>query len=229
MRAARLMTCCLLLFSCAFAQRLPLVAPPDQEGPSDSPLIRALVKGDKALARQLVEVGEPLNRKDRWGSTPLVVAISMHHSDFAEFLVQKGADVNLTAGGEESPLKVAAGSCDLRVARLLLEQGAKVNYGDQHGVTPLSSAAGACKDRDLIKLLITSGAEINTRYKYGTTPLMAASSNRNLPAVQELLRAGADVTARNDKGETAEDQACRRGGEDYSRICTLLRKAKREK
>jgi len=182
-----------------------------------------LVKRDQSRARKLLDAGASPNGKDRFGVTPLGEAIAGQLSAFAELLVEKGADVNLIADDKgSSPLMLAAWYCDLQTARLLLNHGAKTDHKDQDGDTPLSSAADACKNGEMIKLLLSFKAQPDTKNVYGTTPLMAAASSQNVPAVRELLQAGADVTAKNNRGETAAQKACGRGAKAYGEICALL-------
>jgi len=200
-------------------------APADQEGPSDSPLIRALEQRDLAHIRELLQSGASANQKDRFGMTPLAVAISLHNSDFAELLVLKGADVELTADNGASPLMTAAWYCDLGTARILLEHGAKVNHSDRDGETALGSAADACRSADMIKLLVASRAQVNAKTNRARTPLIIAAFNGNESAVRELVQAGADPNAKDARGDTAESSACERQvgrTENQDRICTLL-------
>lgn len=59
----------------------------------------------------------------------------------------------------------------------------------------------------LIKRLIQSGVDVNARARkrdrWNTTPIMVAATFDFLDAVSELLEAGADVSAEDDKGHTA--------------------------
>lgn len=201
--------------------------PADQEGPSDSALIRALVTRNEHYARQLLDSGASPNQKDRFGATPLAVTILLHNSDFAEVLIQKGADVNLVEDHKgTSPLMTAARYCDMKTAKLLLERGAVVNHRDENGETALGSAADACKDGDMLKLLIAHGAQINVKTDLGRTPLIEASFNGNEPAVRELVQAGADLNIKDNDGATAQSSACGRliGREQsHDKICAFLR------
>ena len=197
----------LFAWSGAIAQKTPDGPATDDEGSSDSPLIRAIVEGNETRARQLVEGGASPNQKDRFGGTPLGVAVTTQHSDLAEFLVKRGADVNLTEARSESPLMAAASVCDVRMARFLLEHGARADHKDDGGGTPLSIAAHTCQDGDMVRLLVAYQGKVSSSDTFGNTPLTVAAFNGNEPVTRELIRAGADLSAKNREGKTAEDIA----------------------
>jgi ankyrin repeat protein len=186
-----------LLGSGALAQKVIPAIPPDDEGPSDSPLIDALARRDQVRAQKLLDAGASPNGKDRFGSTPLGTAIALHLPDLAALLVARGADVNLSEGGDTSPLMAAAWYCDLRVAKFLLEHGAIVGHVSQDGDTALESAAEHCENGEMVKLLVVFGSHVNATDKLGDTPLIHAAFNGNEAAVRELVRAGADLTVKN--------------------------------
>ena len=82
-----------------------------------------------------------------------------------------------------------------------LKNGAKFNVtDDETGETPLHRAATSNKNPESIKFLIEQGIDVNASKMetYGAsnadydTPLSLAIRNRNIEAVKELLKAGAD-------------------------------------
>ena len=84
-------------------------------------------------------------------------------------------------------------------------------------------ASQACRDGQMVKLLLEAGANPNAKSKTNFTALMCASGN---PLnVEELLKAGADPTVKNDYGDTAESDNCDRGEAGHAQACSLIREA----
>ncbi len=81
-----------------------------------------------------------------------------------------------------------------------LNDGAKFNVENEDGETPLHRAASSNKNPDAIKFLIEQGLDVNAvlTEEYGAgnanidTPLSCAVRNKNIAAIKELLKAGAD-------------------------------------
>ena len=120
-----------------------------------------------------------------------------------------------------TPLHHAARAApDPAVIGILLQAGADVNGADFGGLTPLHHAARWNVNRDILAALVEAGADVTARDSHDNTPLHAAWTNPvdlpwpwqdariNPAAVEELLRAGADPLARNDRGEPADPTHC---------------------
>jgi ankyrin repeat protein len=75
---------------------------------------------------------------------------------------------------------------------------------------------------ELAQLLIDHGAQVNAKTTYLATPLMTACRDRNTPMVKLLLANKADVTIKDENGETALDHAKRADAQD---IVALLQQA----
>jgi uncharacterized protein len=199
------------------------------EGPSDSPLIQAIWMRNVPRAREIVASGVNLDTLDRYGCAPLAESISRGLSDFAEELVSAGADPNYAEGDGTTPLMQAGWNCDTRMAKLLLQHGAALEAVNRDGETALTMSAQACRKAETTEFLIASGANVNVRNKLGYTPLMLAADQGSVMVVKALLRAGADIHAKNGEGETARSLACNRevGREKgHDQACAILRRAK---
>jgi ankyrin repeat protein len=120
-------------------------------------------------------------------------------------------------------LMVAAWGCKMEVAKTLLSGGALVNAANTKGETALMYASQTCRDGQMVKMLLEAGANPNAKGEKNFTALMGASGNP-LNA-EELLRAGADPTVKNEYGNTAESDNCDRGDADHSQVCSLIRDA----
>lgn len=172
------------------------------------------------IAVFLLEKGANPNKWDWWGRTPLYSAVDLNTIPFggrpdrpsldkttsleliAMLLDQganpnarlklfppyralgpdRGADMMLTI--DTTPLLRAAKAGDAPAVRLLLERGANPHLPNLTGITPLMAAAGVGSN------------EIDTRGKF-KTPQQAVE------CIELLVKAGADVNARDEKGQTA--------------------------
>jgi ankyrin repeat protein len=101
----------------------------------------------------------------------------------------------------------AAIAADLELVKLLLEHGADPSIISRDGETMLSAAAGLAfihgyhrgkspdERLEVVKLFVTLGNDVNFADDYGITPLMAAANIGNVPVIQYLIDAGADLSA----------------------------------
>ncbi len=136
-------------------------------------------------------------------------------------LLDAGADVNvvvnntprsrLRAGTPRivfaTALMRAAFSGDLELSKLLLSHGADPHAVSSDGESMLEAAAGVARitgyhaerpdsERlELVKLLVELGEDVNWADNYGITPLMAAANRGDIPLIQFLVDAGADLGA----------------------------------
>jgi ankyrin repeat protein len=184
-----------------------------------SPTITAIVNAHYDVAQYLVERGADVNLADQFGRTALWAAVDMHtlpHStrpdtpepetvnstDLLKTILAHDADPNvqlvthppyrsmgdrgsdniLTIGA--SALLRAAKAGDFAAIRMLLDKGADPNLATKPGVTPLMAAAGlGSRDSD-------------TRGRYKT-------EQDAIESARMLIAAGADVNAKEEKGQTA--------------------------
>jgi ankyrin repeat protein len=110
-------------------------------------------------------------------------------------------------------LHLAAAFADEPTVQLLLDAGADVK---QISETPMRNQAlhavlALSKDAAVTRLLIERGADVNAAQTAGYRPLHQAAVTGREDLVRILLDAGADRTARCDRGKTPAEYARERG------------------
>jgi ankyrin repeat protein len=185
-------------------------------------LVAAQQDGSEAVVKMLLAKGADINCRDKaQGLTPLLAAAFADNGAVAKLLIARGADVNVADNAKFSALINAAGNGNLELVQLLLAKGANVNAVSgkdfektKNGVlelgnfTPLLFAT-TYGPAPLVRALLDAKADVNATDVRGMTPLIYAvtSEHSNPQIVQMLLAAGADRSAKTNKGETVDDWA----------------------
>jgi uncharacterized protein len=202
---------------------------PDPDGVT--PLIMAVTNFHFDVGAYMVAKKANVNTWDWWGRTPLWAAVDLNtipHGGrpdrpslddttgvkMIEILLDaganpnaqlklfppyravgpdRGADLMLTMGA--TPLLRAAKAADVEAIRLLLAHGADPNLPNIQGITPVMAAAGLGSN------------EIDTRGRFKTQPDQIAS-------IDLLVKAGADINAHDNRGQTALHGAALFGYDD---------------
>jgi ankyrin repeat protein len=111
----------------------------------------------------------------------------------------------------------AAFAADLELVKLLLAHGADPKVISRDGETMVSAASGLAfihgyhrgkppEERlQVVKLFVELGNDVNQADDYGITPLMAAGNYGDVPIIQYLIDAGADLSA-HDLGKKNDGQ-----------------------
>ena len=169
---------------------------------------------DPEKARLLIERGADVNARSVQGQTPLMSAsLRPGNSSVVALLLAKGAEVDARAGGRDlTSLGMAASTGDAELVRLLLEKGANPNAADRGGATPIIYAAHGYGEA--ARLLIQRGVDVSaSTTTAGTqrngpinrtqlTALHEAAAFGPISLVRDLLKAGANVHARDSRSLT---------------------------
>jgi|GEM_PF-546842 len=120
---------------------------------------------------------------------------------------------------------------DVAAAKALFEQGAEANAQDAQGKTGLHLAVAAKdysgygdKGREMLALFLNRKLPIDSRDKSGATALhdaMFDDSYSSKYKIEDLVKFGADVNARDDAGQTPLHYAAARGNKNDGLKCLL--------
>lgn len=98
------------------------------------------------------------------------------------------------------------------VTAILRNSDCDVNEHDEDGNTPVMHAAGLPKTlddgltaADFVEVLLQHDANPNWQNTAGNTALHFACEDENVESMARLLQAGADITIKNDEGQTPAD------------------------
>lgn len=179
---------------------------------------RAIATDDARTVTRLLERGMDPNTVNEKGEPALMTSAREGAPAVVKALIQARVKVNVKNSFGDTPIMIAALNGHLAVVKLLREAGAEINHP---GWTPLQYAAVNGHDA-IIEYLLSSGADLALVAPNGVTPLMLAVHANKADTVKLLISYAFDVSARNDKGETALAWAKRR---EYKEIEQILRKA----
>ena len=158
------------------------------------PLHQAAADGDIEKVRLLISKGAVANAKDEEENTPLCSAVKSGKMEIVQLLVEAGADVN---AGSWPPLCVAIDENDVAIADYLIAHGANPNTPVRW--TALREAVYNNNSR-MVELLLTHGANANV----GPWNALHSATEEGLRDIVELLlENNADISWRNDEGQTA--------------------------
>jgi ankyrin repeat protein len=196
---------------------------------SFTPLMKAAALSDLRAVRTLVRKGANVNEVHYTGLSALMVAVERGHLPVVRELLGAGAEpdhkTTTPHAGQISALTWAITSDNadkVEMVETLIAAGADVNPKIGGGITPLMFASMPGGDVRVIELLVAKGADVNgTNPQNGYTALMGAAEESRGEIVTALIKAGADLHAKNKWGETALSIAVKSGRKDNERLLRL--------
>ena len=158
---------------------------------------------DSATLEALLDAGAMVDESDYLLGSALHHAAVNNDVESARLLIAHGADIELTSEQQGSrPMHLAADANSIEVLRLLVKSGADIESTDGLGRRPLCRAAAV--QPEAVEVLLDSGAEIEAREEVlQRTPLIIAAYNGCLGCAKHLLRRGAEINVRDERGRTA--------------------------
>lgn len=185
-----------------------------------TPLLFALTSKTPDTALALLEAGANADYVAPDGTTVVQMAVYQQQFAVAERLIQHGVDLNAVDRNGNQLLHAAVRQRQLPLVNALLAKGAnpnaltgtsavvwryEVNFTSRPYVTypqtPLLLAA-ELGDTAIMRALVAAGADVNFRAQDGTSLVLAAVRS-NASALALALSLAPDVTATNQRGETA--------------------------
>ena len=135
----------------------------------------------------------------------LAQAVARGDATHVRDYIEQGASIQQLDSYENTLLHRAAQLDRRDAAQALLDAGVPIDARSTYGNTALHVAVvpgGAT-----VRLLIERGAQIDARNNEGYTPLLKAAACNRIDAFEQLIRAGADISARTHRGDDAFDLA----------------------
>lgn len=109
--------------------------------PNQTPLVRALLRGNLDLAGALVSAGARIDGPEGSAVPPIFIPVFQQDAPTVHWMINRGARLDVKGGDEilqqATPLMVAAEEGDLSVVRALLDAGADTSLTESHGYTAL--------------------------------------------------------------------------------------------
>jgi ankyrin repeat protein len=190
----------------------PLHNLPNRESQQDViPLYYVAARGYRGLVDYLISKRpDDVNLGGAYG-TPLNAALDGAHADVAQLLLRHCVDVDVRDHHGRTALHLAAYHGFLGVTRTLVERNADIHVRSNFRVTPLHQTMNWWFEKsestqngrlDVTKFLLERGADPDVKDTEDETPLHHASAFGSVQGAQLMLKYGANINARSERGHT---------------------------
>ena len=176
---------------------------------SNRPLHLAVRQDRTEVVVALIKAGANINARNGRYETPLHIAVRQDHTEVVVALIKAGANINARNGKYDTPLDFAmrtrnTESAIALVHAVLIKVGADVDNSLLH-------IAVQHNNMEMIRALIAVGVDPNSHYhsyrlNHSFYPLDLAIRNGHIEAVIALIKAGANVNAKNKNNKTPLDK-----------------------
>ena len=133
----------------------------------------------------------------------IIDAASNGDHEAIETYIQQGKDINYQNRNGSTILIIAADIKNAYIIKLCLDANADVNLLDNKGdsvlVKTLNQSSNIGVDYNILDMLLKTNVNINIK-KYGYPMIMMIA--RNTKAIHKLIQAGADLSLKNNAGES---------------------------
>ncbi|KAL7900825.1 hypothetical protein HDV64DRAFT_245191 [Trichoderma sp. TUCIM 5745] len=170
---------------------------------SQSPLLFAYSKGNKALLDVLIEKCiSDVDDITLFSHALLRTAVTKGHGDFFKLLLQKGAKIDARNYLGNTLLFIAVEKRDIDMIQLLISAGADIEACGWNGTMSPLGLALRNGSKDLVDMLLENGADIDAMDHRGLTLLIQAIEDGCEDTAIQLLEKGADIDAMDKNGQT---------------------------
>ncbi len=149
--------------------------------------------------------GFNINRTDLFERSPFWYAADRGNMEVMTLLNSYHANIHQADKDGSTPFHRAVLSGKLASVQALINYAADINKKAKNGNTAIFLAAASYPD--ILQLLIDKGAQVSLRNHQSYTPLMIAVQNKCIRCIPILLKADANPSRRNSKGENSFDLA----------------------
>ncbi len=147
-------------------------------------MFRAVLAGDTAGVKRLIESGTNPDEGQFFGAPPLLLALAQGHDEMARIMINGGANLRLTDAGGNTALMWAAYNelGDAQMVELLISKGLPVDAANKAGETALTWA---------MKRGYTPAVQVLRKHGASDRKMMMSSVQR---AVNALQKSGPEFT-----------------------------------
>jgi|GEM_PF-1526552 len=191
------------------------ISPKKQEQLNEM-LIKAAEEGKIKRIERLLKVGADPNAK-RLGQPAIHWASSDNQLEAIKLLVKNGADIEARDNGGMSAFMHAVNynPVNADIVKYFIGAGADINTKDSMNQTSLIRLIADSNNDKKLEYLLDAHVDVNAKGKDGLTALMYCG---NPNWARDLIKAGADVNARDDEGKSVLAHAAGAGYTNMVRV-----------
>ena len=193
----------------------------------DAALLDAVKAGHTSIAEILLRRGAHIEARSKDMLRHKIVKLRFFAHDKAVL-----SEINSKAWWKSdfTALALAVDRNDKQTVKMLLNHGANPNAKTPaDGTSPpydiIISTAAEKGDVEMMEMLLNAGGQVDARTGMGVTPLMLAAGHDHIAAVQLLIRRGADVNAKDERGFCAMSFAKDMRLQNHDAVIRILRGA----
>jgi ankyrin repeat protein len=138
-----------------------------------TPLLQAVLSGDRAAVQRLIRSGADVNAANRYGVTPLLLASQRGNSDLIGVLLKAGASVSAAEAKlaeSQTLLMHAARTGNVAAVKALVAAGSNPNARETRTGTTAAIWAAVAGRADAIRVLAEAGADLDVQSKITSYP-----------------------------------------------------------
>ncbi|UYV70657.1 hypothetical protein LAZ67_8000182 [Cordylochernes scorpioides] len=186
------------------------------------------------IVKYLVLKGADVHARNRSGSKPIHIAAREGRLDVVKYFLGLKMSINDFGIASQTMLHYASIAGHLEVVKYLVEMGADINARDESGLDPLQYAnifnhqtlveyllnrGATSTNKSFLQLPKMTGASASTPLLESTQKLFRALKQNNALGIEDAIKAGAVVNARNEFSKTPLHLASYKG---YVKFVELL-------